>query len=98
MRKIIQILKKTLDGRRLPTIFDRKPTIRNKIHKRESKLLKKKTTGGKRKIAIRDTIPALSVYDKGSLNEKMESYTKPTITSINFYRTTNHFLTKKENR
>ena len=32
--------KKTLDGRRLPTIFDRKPTIRNKIHKRESKLLK----------------------------------------------------------
>ena len=29
-----------LDGRRLPTIFDRKPTIRNKIHKRESKLLK----------------------------------------------------------
>ena len=32
--------KKKLDGRRLPTIFDRKPTIRNKIHKRESKLLK----------------------------------------------------------
>ena len=28
------------DGRRLPTIFDRKPTIKNKIHKRESKLLK----------------------------------------------------------
>ena len=32
--------KKTLDGWRLPTIVDRKPTIRNKIHKRESKLLK----------------------------------------------------------
>ena len=31
--------KKTLDGRRLPTIFDRKP-IRSKIHQRESKLLK----------------------------------------------------------
>ena len=29
-----------LDGRRLPKIFDRKHTIRNKIHKRESKLLK----------------------------------------------------------
>ena len=40
LRKIIQIFKKTLDGRRLPTIFDRKPTIRNKIHKKESKLLK----------------------------------------------------------
>ena len=72
-----------LYSRCVPPIFDRKPTIRNKIHKRESKLLKK-TTGGKRKIASRDTIPALSVYDKGSLNEKMESYTKPTITSINF--------------
>ena len=40
LRKTIQILKEPLDGRRLPTIFDRKPTIRNKIHKRESKLLK----------------------------------------------------------
>ena len=41
LRKIIQIKKKkTLDGRRLPTIFDRKDTIRNKIHKRETKLLK----------------------------------------------------------
>ena len=40
-RKIIQIKKKkTVDGRRLPTIVDRKPTTRNKIHKRESKLLK----------------------------------------------------------
>ena len=28
-----------LDGPRLPTNFDRKPTIRNKIHRRESKLL-----------------------------------------------------------
>ena len=41
LRKMIQIKKKkTLDGRTLPTIFDRKPTIRNKIHKRESRLLK----------------------------------------------------------
>ena len=40
LRKIIQIKKKKPDERRLPTIFDRKPTIRNKIHKRESKLLK----------------------------------------------------------
>ena len=39
---------------------------------------------GKRNIVIRNTIPALSVYYKGSLNEKMDSYTKPTMTSINF--------------
>ena len=32
--------KKTLDGQRLPTNFDRKPTIRNKIHGNESRLLK----------------------------------------------------------
>ena len=64
-----------LDGRRLPTNFDRKPTIRNKIQQQQ---------GGKRNIAIRDTIPTLSDYCKGSLNEKMESYTKPTITSKKF--------------
>ena len=29
-----------MDGGYIPTNFDRKPTIRNKIHKRESKLLK----------------------------------------------------------
>ena len=40
-KKKIHISKKTLDGRRLPKNFDRKPTIRNKIHKRESKLLKR---------------------------------------------------------
>ena len=67
MRKIIQ---KTLDGQRLPTNFDRRPTIRNKIHKNESKLLKQNLQGGKRFIAICDTIPTLSVYYKGSLNNK----------------------------
>ena len=30
------------------------------------------------------TVPALSVYFKGSFNEKMESYTKPTFTLPNF--------------
>ena len=34
-------------------------------------------------IAIRDIIPILSVYYKGSLDEKMESYTRPTITTKN---------------
>ena len=63
-----------LYSRWVPPIFDRKPTIRNKIHKRESKLLKQNNKEEKEIIiAIRDTIPALSVYYKGSLNEKMES-------------------------
>ena len=66
LRKIIQILKKTLDGRRLPTIFDRKPTIRNKIHKRESKLLKQDKKEEKEILQV----PTLSVYYKGSLNKK----------------------------
>ena len=73
-----------LDRQMLPTNFDRKPTMRNKNHRKGAQTPKTKQQGGKRNIAIRDTIPTLSVYYKGSLNEKMESYTKPTITSINF--------------
>ena len=49
-----------------------------KFIERESALLK-----GKRNIAFCDTVPALSVYFKRSFNEKMESYTKPTVTSPN---------------
>ena len=60
-----------LYSRCVPPIFDRKPTIRNKIHKRESELLKQNNKEEKEY-----TTPALSVYYKGSLNEKMESYTK----------------------
>ena len=67
LRKIIQ---KTLGGRRLPTNFDRRPSIRNNIHKNESKLLKQNLQEGKRFIAICDTIPTLRVYYKGSLNNK----------------------------
>ena len=62
--------KKTLDGQRLPTKFDRKPAIRNKIHRKGVSTPKTKQQGGKRNIVIRDTIPAPSVYYKGSLNEK----------------------------
>ena len=54
---------------------------------------KTKQQGGKGNIAIRDTITTLSVYYKGSLNEKVESYTNPTITSINFHQS---FPYKKE--
>ena len=39
-----------------------------------------KQPGRKRNIAFRDTIPALSVYYKGSFNEKVESNTRPTTT------------------
>ena len=44
----------------------------------------KEKSRGKRNIAFRDTVPALSVYFKRSFNEKMESYRKPTVTSPNF--------------
>ena len=68
MRKNLK--QKTLDGQRLPTNFDRRPAIKNKIHKNESKFLKQNIQGGKRNIAICDTIPTLNVYHKGSLNNK----------------------------
>ena len=51
---------------------------------------------GKRNIAFRDTVSALSVYFKRSFNEKLESYTKPTVTSPNFQRTTYHFLQERK--
>ena len=41
-------------------------------------------------------ILALSVYFKRSFNEKLESYTKPTVTSPNFQRTTYYFLQKRK--
>ena len=34
LRKVTQISTETLEGQRLPTNFDRKPTIRNKIHRK----------------------------------------------------------------
>ena len=37
-----------------------------------------------------------SVYFRGSFNEKLESYTKPTVTSPNFQRTTYHFLQERK--
>ena len=54
-----------------------------KFTERESALLKHNNKEEKN-IAFRDTVPALSVYFKRSFNEKMESYTKPTVTSPNF--------------
>ena len=70
--------KQTLDGRRLLTIFDRKPTIGNKIHKRDFKLLKQNNKEEK------EILPFVTQYQPSSLNEKMESYKKTTIPSINF--------------
>ena len=79
---------KTLDWQRLPTNFDRKPSIRYKVH-REGVCTPawNTTTKWKKKVLrplIRDTVPALSVYFKRSFYEKMESFTKPTATSPNF--------------
>ena len=51
---------------------------------RESALLKHNKKEGKKNIAFRDTVLALSVYFKRNFTEKMESYTKPTVTSPNF--------------
>ena len=67
-----------------------------KFTERESALLKHNNKRGKRNIAFRDTVPALSVYFKRSFNEKLESYTKPTVTSPNFQRTTYHFLQERK--
>ena len=68
---------------------NRKPSIRYKVYREGVCHPETQQQRGKRNIAFRDTVPALSVC----FNEKkMESYTKPTITSPNFQRTTYHFL------
>ena len=54
-----------------------------KSTERESALLKHNNKEEKN-IAFLDTVPALSVYFKRSFTKKMESYTKPTVTSPNF--------------
>ena len=71
---------------------NRKPSIRYKVYREGVCHPETQQQRGKRNIAFRDTVPALSVYFKRSFNEKMESYTKPTVTSPNFQRTTYHFL------
>ena len=65
---------KTLDWQRLPTNFDRKPSIRYKVHREGVCSPETQQQRGKRNIAFRDTVPALSVYFKRSFYEKMESY------------------------
>ena len=55
-----------------------------KSTERESAAPETQQQRGKINIAFRDTVPALSVYFKRSFNEKLESYTKPTVTSPNF--------------
>ena len=63
---------------------NRKPSIRYKVYREGVCHPETQQQRGKRNIAFRDTVPALSVYFKRSFNEKMESYTKPTVTSPNF--------------
>ena len=51
--------------------------IRSKTHRNKSSSLETKQQGRKRNIDFGDTIPALSVYDKRSFNEKVESQPLP---------------------
>ena len=55
-----------------------------KFIERESALLKHNNKEKNKYCLSWHSIPALSVYFKRSFNEKMESYTKPTVTSPNF--------------
>ena len=61
--KVFQILKKTLDGQRVPTQFENKIAIRNKWNseKLEVRAPETKKQARKRNVVFRDTIPALSV-------------------------------------
>ena len=63
----------------------RKPSIRYKVHREGVCTPKHNNKEDKESLAaFRDTVPALSVYLKRTFYEKMESFTKPTVTSPNF--------------
>ena len=68
-RKIFQI-SQTLDRQRLPTNFDRKPSIRYKVHREGVCTLATQQQRRKRSIAFSHTVPALSVYLKEALMKK----------------------------
>ena len=72
--------------------------IRYKVHREGVCSPETQQQRGKRNIAFRDTVPALSVYFKRRFNEKLESYTKATVTSTNFQRTIYHFLQERKTR
>ena len=59
--------------------YDRKPSIRYKVHREGVWSPETQQQRGKRNIAFRDTVSALSVYFKRIFNEKLESSTKPTL-------------------
>ena len=78
-------ISKALDGQRVATHnFESKIAIISKTHRKEGSSPEAKQQGRKRNIAFRGTIPALSVYYKRGLNEKVESHTKPTTTLTKF--------------
>ena len=56
---------------------------------------KTKQQGGKRNVAIRDTIPALLVYYKGSLNEKISILYKTNYNFNKFLKNHQSFPYKK---
>ena len=61
---------RTLDWQRLPTNYERKPSIRYKIHREGVCTPETQQQRGKSDIAFRDTVPALSVYFKAVLITK----------------------------
>ena len=67
----ISNFKKRLIERGYPQT-NRKPSIRYKVHREGVCSPETKQQRGKRNIAFRDTVPALSVYFKRSFNEKLD--------------------------
>ena len=63
------------------TMIENLASIRYKVHRGGVCTPETQQQRGKRNIAFCDTVPAFSVYFKRSFNEKMEPYTKPTVTS-----------------
>ena len=77
-------------------VFSKLGCVFIKFTERESALLKHNNKEEKEILPFVTQYQPSSVYFKRSFNEKLESYTKPTVTSPNFQRTTYHFLQERK--
>ena len=82
--------KKTLDWMRLPTPFDRKPSIRNKVHKEGVCTPETQQQRGKRLVLLTQYQPSVSTLKEAFIRKW--NLTQDNCYFAKFQRNTNHFL------
>ena len=92
----ISNFKKRLIDRGYPETMIENPSIRYKVHREGLCSPETQQQRGKRNIAFRDTVPALSVYFKRSFNEKLDLIQNQPLLRQTFKETNYHFLQERK--